>query len=302
MNVLFCLDAKGPDYQCDSLLHGMANMTDINLDVCALSPLREITWRLRRKSNPLWYLKSGVDPQILRQLYGRGFTLYGRITHCGHQVSVCDAVTSMIAGKYDLVVVGSVWRCSWVVGLAQSFCPSKLIVVDGEDHQNVHPVANKCHRYFKRELSSSIEGAIRPISFAIPEELIVAQVCKKRGRLAPIIPGDFTTYIYDNETDYYRSYEQHTFGLTMKKSGWDCLRHYEISMNGCLPLMRDIDDCPPNTMVSFPKTLCRRVIEIFDNGTDDDSNELANEMLEHTRLCNTTRSLATYVISDAIYQ
>ena len=38
-----------------------------------------------------------------------------------------------------------------------------------------------------------------------------------------------------------------------KKAGWDCYRHYELLMNGCLPFFLDINDCPELTCRSLPK-------------------------------------------------
>jgi hypothetical protein len=29
-----------------------------------------------------------------------------------------------------------------------------------------------------------------------------------------------------------------------KKGGWDCLRHYEIIGNGCMPYFENIEKCP----------------------------------------------------------
>ena len=37
-------------------------------------------------------------------------------------------------------------------------------------------------------------------------------------------------------------YSNSIFAITNKKLGWDCLRHYEILMNGCVPLYLDIKD------------------------------------------------------------
>jgi hypothetical protein len=45
--------------------------------------------------------------------------------------------------------------------------------------------------------------------------------------------------------------------LTWKKGGWDCLRHYEILANGAIPIFEGFDDCPPDTMTSFPKALLK---------------------------------------------
>ena len=54
-------------------------------------------------------------------------------------------------------------------------------------------------------------------------------------------------------------YQDSIFALTYKKAGWDTLRHYEILMNGCLPIFLDIENCPTDTMVNFPK---KDVIEL----------------------------------------
>ena len=47
--------------------------------------------------------------------------------------------------------------------------------------------------------------------------------------------------------------------ITYKKTGWDCMRHYEILMNGCIPLFLDIESCPKKIMEDIPK---QRLIEI----------------------------------------
>ena len=52
-------------------------------------------------------------------------------------------------------------------------------------------------------------------------------------------------------------YRQSMFALTSKKGGWDCLRHYEILAAGCIPIFEDLDSCPPDTLVSFPKKILR---------------------------------------------
>lgn len=37
--------------------------------------------------------------------------------------------------------------------------------------------------------------------------------------------------------------------------GWDCMRHYEILACGCVPFFTNIEICPKDTMVRFPKDL-----------------------------------------------
>jgi len=34
------------------------------------------------------------------------------------------------------------------------------------------------------------------------------------------------------------------FGITTKRGGWDCLRHYELAANGCVLCFRDLDAKP----------------------------------------------------------
>ena len=65
----------------------------------------------------------------------------------------------------------------------------------------------------------------------------------KKYLLASLIPGDMTTYIFNKykEVEYNKMYQDSRFALTKKKGGWDCLRHYEILMNGCIPLFENLD-------------------------------------------------------------
>jgi len=72
---------------------------------------------------------------------------------------------------------------------------------------------------------------------------------------APLIPGKQETYIYDNEDDYNTMYQRSKFAITKKKYGWDCLRHYEILGNKCVPLFENLENCPENTMKLLPKKL-----------------------------------------------
>ena len=97
-----------------------------------------------------------------------------------------------------------------------------------------------------------------PIQFAIPESKIVNKIPEKSSDFAFLVPGKLDTYIYNTESDYYRDYQKSYFALTCKKGGWDCLRHYEILANGCIPYFTDLDQCHPKTMLFFPKRLNQR--------------------------------------------
>lgn len=97
---------------------------------------------------------------------------------------------------------------------------------------------------------------IFPITFSIPEEkVIVDKIPTKTKMQSDLIPGDPSTYIYDTEEAYYNEYRSSIFALTVKKSGWDCMRHYEIIANGAIPVFPNIDKCPENIMTHYPKHL-----------------------------------------------
>jgi hypothetical protein len=125
--------------------------------------------------------------------------------------------------------------------------------------------------YFKRELSartvqyryslpipSGIAGrlpfarAIRPISFSIPEEKIVEVPPKKEKKFPTHVVdsevaariGAQSEYAFQSESDYYADLRASRFGVTTKRGGWDCLRHYELAANGCVLCFRDLDRKP----------------------------------------------------------
>lgn len=130
---------------------------------------------------------------------------------------------------------------------------------------------------------------VYPISFSIPESCIVSEVPIKQKTIATVIPGDASTYIFKNQNDYYKDYQLSIFGRTMKKFGWDCLRHYEILANGCIPYFKDIEQCPSQTMVHFPKDI---VLEAMQSDTPE---HYIPQLLDYTRTHLTCRAMAQYV-------
>jgi hypothetical protein len=102
---------------------------------------------------------------------------------------------------------------------------------------------------------------IYPISYSIPEESFIIPLNhdEKKYDMAPLIPGKKDTYIYENEDDYNSMYANSKYALTTKKGGWDCLRHYEILANGCIPIFDKLILCPFQTLNGFPK---KQIIEL----------------------------------------
>jgi hypothetical protein len=94
---------------------------------------------------------------------------------------------------------------------------------------------------------------LRPIAFSIPAEKVVAERPAKLKlfaahvvdpEVAARVPGSSPAAPFSSETQYYEDLRQSRFGVTTKRSGWDCLRHYELAANACVPCFRDLDRKP----------------------------------------------------------
>jgi hypothetical protein len=148
---------------------------------------------------------------------------------------------------------------------------------------------------------------IHPITFCFPEEKIINTIPRKIKVVSSLIPGKMSTYIYNNETDYYNEYRQSLFAITTKKAGWDCMRHYEIMANGCIPYFPSIEACPVNTMALLPKDLLLKGNLLYEKYKDTDisnielseCNELINKYLVYLRNNLTTVKMAKYILNKA---
>jgi hypothetical protein len=154
-------------------------------------------------------------------------------------------------------------------------------------------------------------GDPHPIQFSIPECKIVQKIPTKNRDFAFIIPGDRSTYIYDTEAAYYDGYRRSFFAVTKLKGGWDCMRHYEILANGCIPYFLDLENCPPNIMPLFPKQLVLEAMNLpgvsylhIDRSVFDEKRyyEILQELLDYTRKILTTRNIAKYLLDTIGYE
>jgi hypothetical protein len=101
------------------------------------------------------------------------------------------------------------------------------------------------------------------ISFSIDESKVATEPPQNKCYdFATLIPGQKHTYTFTDETSYYQHYAQSYYAFTCKKIGWDCLRHYEIIAAGCIPYFTDLEDCPENTLVTFPKELIKQAMQL----------------------------------------
>jgi len=246
MKILYLTKGDHVDYQNDCLLIGLKEL--FGADVVDY--------------NKQHHNYDTFDAFRASKLYGMGMTVTRVLPDL--EVDRTD-ITSKIKNKYyDLIVYGSVWRChDYIDNILQYYPPNKVIAIDGEDETNIHFTYNKGIVYFKRELIYNQRNMF-PINFAIPTSKVNFNVNKTKDA-AYITPLDKSTYIYKNEKDYYNDYNQARFGVTVKKAGWDCLRHYEILGNGCIPVFFNIDSCPDLTMKYFPKEECKAILKDIAN-------------------------------------
>lgn len=134
------------------------------------------------------------------------------------------------------------------------------------------PRAHRRHAYFKRELTprtlsyrwfrllppalaarAPLPRNLYPFAYSIPLEKIVSAAPPKDRLFASHVVDpevaarlglEDTDYLFESEDAYYADLQRSRFGVTTKRGGWDCLRHYEIAANGCVPCFRDLHRKP----------------------------------------------------------
>ena len=191
-------------------------------------------------------------------LWGKGFNISG-INKDSNDIDRTDIKKKISKRYFDLIIFGELNYSLELLDYAKNY-NNKIIFLDGNDTTSINKNLINSGIYFKRELLKKNFENVFPISFSIPKEKIISKIeTNINNILSPLIPGINSTYIYKAETEYNDMYKKSIFGITIKKEGWDCYRHYELLMNGCLPFFLDIKDCPDLTCISLPK---EKLIEI----------------------------------------
>lgn len=289
MNILYITNYKNSfqisggyinDYLNDLLFYGLTELENVN--VIDSTPIIHLY-----KEN-----SSKIDSKVL---WGKGFTS----TYLIDKDNVDRSnIEDKIKNKYfDLIIYGSINRCLDYYSLVSNIYPSnKIIMVDGDDSINIHPLHIK-HPYFKRELVKN--NKLIPIHFAIPDSKIATYELEKIQEYGKIIPGQ-GSYIFTNEKNYYDDYNQSYFGVTMKKAGWDCMRHYEILANNSIPYFIDLEDCPSTILTNLPKELLLEAKELANNFDNQKYFIILRELFNYTKDNLTTKSLAQYFLNKIL--
>lgn len=272
MKILY-LTCSEEDYLSDALLHGFRRHLGVN---AVDYPRKDIL-----------YFDCTVNAR--QRIRGGGFTLYTGLLK-EDVIDRSHIIERLQKGEVDLVVFSDISRQFGYFAQWRPYIhPGNAIIIDGSDSPQVYPHAgfwwrrpyywflpqttcgflyfkrewtedsrfNLWHRFLPRRVRRALPhyAGLRPISFSIPEEKIIATLPIKSKdfpvhivdpEVAAMIPGSATTHVFDNEEEYYADLQASRFGVTTKRAGWDCLRHYEIAANGCIPCFRDLQLKPRN--------------------------------------------------------
>lgn len=248
MKILYIANNTQNDFLSDAVFHGLKSNTE-----------NEVV-----DLNPLWYMYSNIEKSsLVNKFHGRGFTYYASLPES--DVDRSDILEKIRSNYFDYVIYGNVYRCMDLIDVVSSFyTKEKILLLDGQDESTVNTEMINLGKYFKRELTledSKKYPSIKPVSFGFPRNKMHGDLPNKEKLLGHVIPGVSETFIYNDEDSYFMDYRTSMFAYTWKKSGWDCLRHYEIICNDCIPIFLDIKHCPETNCTTLPKKL---LMEYYD--------------------------------------
>lgn len=292
LKVLFVNNFHHPDYLCNAVYIGLSNDKNIELFTYCVPAhlLKQIGWNDKICTNSKHPLGVGYA----------GYFLSGKVENPPYIETPMQIIDKIYNKYYDKIVFGSIWRDRQFLWDAENagYKREDIICLDGEDYQDpLHLIAEKT-LYFKREIYSDEykNTHVKPITFGIPDDLLLEKIPNKERFLATVIPGNTSTYIFTDEKSYFDDYKKSYFGLTVKKGGWDCLRHYEIIANRCVPYFPNIENCPKKTLVNFPKELIRYSNSFVEkNKIPNDYETINNELFEHAKNNLTCSSLVKQI-------
>lgn len=125
----------------------------------------------------------------------------------------------------------------------------------------IHESRNRLlHNVFSKVLKKPVN--YHPISMSIPEEHVeyVPLTCKTKDFVDYNVDGELNSLFprlkvaelgkwqptFNSQTAYYQDIRNSKFGVTTKRAGWDCLRHYEYAAKGAILCFKGLElkeDC-----------------------------------------------------------
>ena len=283
IRVLFLTDDR-EDYLADGILHGLREIESISV--------------IDYPKKACLYKDNASRSEF--SVRGGGFTLYGLLNdNQSNEQGRIHIQQKLEKSYFDLVILSNIWR-QWGLlmqweKLLKKNC--KLAILDGDDDERFYPSSTTRLKhfgpsrwlrdllspttsvYFKREWTNKtnqwLYGCnIKPLAFSVPEEKIISHSSQKL-RLFPShivdkevadLIGAKTSYAFSTEVEYRKNLAESRFGITTKRGGWECLRHYEIAASGTIPCFKDLTKKPTNCA---PQGLVNGVNCISYNTTQD---------------------------------
>jgi hypothetical protein len=275
MKVLF-LHANQPDYLAESLFHGLrvvlgGDCVDVPRYDSVYKPLTDgLRGKLRGNGFTLYGLLDEL-PELREErfFWRKGIQQYDLVVIADVWRKWRTALEVVEAlGPHRVVLMDGSDFPAWFP------FSTKLI-----GRLSAHQLYASGAKYFKRELCGSgrhfgfltkkipahlrgwmrLPRNARQIAFSIPAEKISKDrpLYKTKDFANEVVDAEVaealrkhssevgrSNYLFHWEHEYYADLQSSRFGITTKRAGWDCLRHYEIAANGCVPCFRDLDTKP----------------------------------------------------------
>jgi hypothetical protein len=182
------------------------------------------------------------------------------------------------------------------------------------DFDNIFIDMYKCKIYCDENCPNTIKSLfmniylnnnLLPITLSIPENKILCnnETVEKNKIISDIIPTkNINPFI--TEEDYYNEYRQSFFAITKKlEESWDSLKHYEIIACGSIPYFINLNLCPHNNLIFYPKDLIIKSNKIFEKLTEHNFadnvqllNSIINELVFYLKNNLTTKKIAEYIL------
>jgi len=204
------------------------------------------------------------------QIYGNGFTVWKLLPEV--DVDRSEISEKILQKYFDLIIFGSAGQqqslfCDYATVVLRS--RTKCVFLDGKDSGGwrTKQLLGLFIPYYKRERIRFGRLFTRNISFSIPQEKIRTQLVPKNQRFARHVQCDEAykiswvqqncqrSYAFADEEEYRADLARSYYAITMKKGGWDCMRHYEIAANGAVMAFYNLqakpEGCAPHGLIDM---------------------------------------------------
>ena len=309
MKILF-ITSKKPEYQAEylelTILNGMRKILGNNF---VDYPRKNVAY--------------GDFSNISKKsLHGKGFSI---LREPIEDIDRKEALDS----KYDAILYGTGHSVGedYYIPEIDRLTKGKIWILDGHDlygnakikkvYKNEEIIGNQFQFSFKRELVFE-EKSVFPTGYGIPEENIMPINLEEKSQLIQQTHPNYSNFetirdiasghkhhIFENEKNYYHDLSKSWFGLTCKKGGWDCMRHYEIIAAGTVLLFRDYEEkpklCSPQNLPTISYSSKRELKKIMKslvkrNKPTQHYLDLLNAQREWLHKTGTTTARAKYVL------